>query len=445
MAAEYFLYCTLYNNTLVCRSNNSFAPLPPNTGEILIDYFIPETQSLYLYRESSGSITINNSTIINEYLEATNPPSADEYITYKIYSGYTGTTKLQLDNIENDIDFLSGKTDNNYVIFTGYTANTNQRLNGVDDDIMYLSGATTDLTSDFNQYVNITAPNQFVNVTGDSMTGTLRITGALSATERISGLTAYGSSCVYSPIICGTSCAISPITIGSTCVCSPVVFGSVSVCSPTVCSSTCLCSTGTARFTGAVTDASTLNVSGATILGSTLRTIGATTLANTLSVSGVTRLGTTTCLVSTPTIGSISTDRTLFWNPTDKSIKAIQLTGGSDNYFYSERTTQLSTTQTTCQLYIGYCPTTFIGGKYQVDFDAAVKNSATNRCSLVAFKIDGVTQGINFIKYGVSISSPYISKDITLTAGTHCFNVYYWSQAGTTTIYYANVRVKRIS
>ena len=381
MAAEYFKYDTTYGNTLVARSDTSFAPSPP-FGEIYIDYFIPEIQPLYLYRESGGTIVYNLQINVDDYLEATTPPpTPDDYLPVKYFTEYTG----------------------------------------------------------------IIAPATYVNVTGDSMTGSLRITGALSATQRISGLTAYGSSCIYSPIVCGTSCAISPITIGSTCVCSPVVFGSVSVCSPTVCSSTCLCSTGTARFTGAVTDASTLNVSGATILGSTLRTIGATTLANTLSVSGVTRLGTTTCLVSTPTIGSISTDRTLFWNPTDKSIKAIQLTGGSDNYFYSECTTQLSTTQTTCQLYIGYCPTTFIGGKYQVDFDAAVKNSATNRCSLVAFKIDGVTQGINFIKYGVSISSPHISKDITLTAGTHCFNVYYWSQAGTTTIYYGTVRVKRIS
>ena len=327
MAAEYFLYCTLYNNTLVCRSNNSFAPLPPNTGEILIDYFIPETQPLYLYRESSGSITINNSTIINEYLEATNPPSADEYITYKIYSGYTGITKLQLDNIEENVDYLSGKTDDNYVIFTGYTANTNQRLNGIDNDIMYLSGATADLTSDFNQYVSITAPNQFVNVTGDSMTGTLIITGALSATERISGLTAYGSSCIYSPIICGTSCTISPITIGSTCVCSPVVLGSVSVCSPTVCSSTCLCSTGTARFTGAVTAASTLNVSGNTTLGSQL-------YLNSMSTGGT------------------LADYTVVWNPTTKQLRSISPTGNACVYCYTENTTPANTTSTANQTYL---------------------------------------------------------------------------------------------
>ena len=404
MAFEYFKYHTGYTNTLVERSNTSFAPLVPPYKEIYIDFFIPQTQPLYFYRESGGSIVVNDQNTVTEYVDSTmGAATSDDYITVNTYTGYT----------------------------------------------------------------QIIAPNQFVNVTGDTMTGTLSTTTNISAGGQVSGSSVYGSvwihspivsgtscvqspitcgkTCVISPTICGTSCLISPITIGSSCVCSPVILGSTSVCSPTVCSSTCLCSTGTARFTGAVTDASTLNVSGATILGSTLRTIGATTLANTLSVSGVTRLGTTTCLVSTPTIGSISTDRTLFWNPTDKSIKAIQLTGGSDNYFYSERTTELSTTQTTCQLYIGYCPTTFIGGKYQVDFDAAVKNSATNRCSLVAFKIDGVTQGINFIKYGVSISSPHISKDITLTAGTHCFDVYYWSQAGTTTIYYGTVRVKRIS
>ena len=380
MAAEYFKYDTTYGNTLVARSDTSFAPSPP-FGEIYIDYFIPEIQPLYLYRESGGTIILNIQEIVEEYLEATAPPPSPT-------------------------DYL--------------------------------------FVRDFTEYTNVTAPATYVNVTGDSMTGTLRITGALSTTQRISGLTAYGSSCVYSPIICGTSCAISPITIGSTCVCSPVVFGSVSVCSPTVCSSTCLCSTGTARFTGAVTDASTLNVSGATILGSTLRTIGATTLVNTLNVSGVTRLGTTTCLVSTPAVGSISADRTLFWNPTDKCVKAIRLTGGSDNYYYSENFTSASTTQTTCQPYMGYCPTTFIGGRYQIDFEGAIQNSASNRCSLIAFKLDNVTQGLNFISYGRSTSAIAMTRDVTLTAGTHCFNIYYWSQAGTTTIYYANVRVKRI-
>ena len=67
MAAEYFLYTTLYNNTLTERSNNSFTPLPPDTGEIYIDYFIPEIQPLYYYRETGATIEHNDEETINEY------------------------------------------------------------------------------------------------------------------------------------------------------------------------------------------------------------------------------------------------------------------------------------------------------------------------------------------------------------------------------------------
>lgn len=412
MAAEYFLYHTGYSNTLMERSNTSFAPFPPDTGEIYIDYFIPNIQTLYLYRESGGTIIHNSQETIENFVhDIISPPTPYDYLYLNIFTGYTGVTApMTYVNVSGDTMTGSLYTTNN--LTAGGLVSGSSVCGGVWIHSPIVC-ANTCLEAGTVCSIGI--------VKGTILTGsTCTASPIICGTSYVQTPTMLASICACSPITCGSTCVISPITIGTSCVCSPIVLGSTCVDTPISRVSSCLCSIGTTMLSGA------------------------TTLANTLSVSGVTRLGTTTCLVSTPAVGSISADRTLFWNPTDKCVKAIRLTGGSDNYFYSERTTQLSTTQTTCQLYIGYCPTTFIGGKYQVDFDAAVKNSATNRCSLVAFKIDGVTQGINFIQYGVSISSPYISKDITLTAGTHCFDVYYWSQAGTTTIYYANVRVKRI-
>jgi hypothetical protein len=92
MAQEYFLYTTEFNNTLVDRSNSSFAPLPPNTGEIFINFFIPPNQPLYLYRESGGTIILNDDQTIKDYLNATVPPTEEEEELLAILSGLTGTT-----------------------------------------------------------------------------------------------------------------------------------------------------------------------------------------------------------------------------------------------------------------------------------------------------------------------------------------------------------------
>lgn len=100
MAAEYFLYTTEYNNTLLERSGSTFAPLPPNTGEIFIDYFIPTNQPLYLYRESGGTIVVNDQDTINEYLEGTAPPpEPDDNVTQSQFTGYTAQTETQLSAI----------------------------------------------------------------------------------------------------------------------------------------------------------------------------------------------------------------------------------------------------------------------------------------------------------------------------------------------------------
>ena len=90
MAFQYYLYSTSYNNTLVERSDNSFAPLPPNTGEIYSDFFIPEIQPLYYYCENSGLIVLNTEANISEYLqETTPPPESEDSVPQYQFTGYT--------------------------------------------------------------------------------------------------------------------------------------------------------------------------------------------------------------------------------------------------------------------------------------------------------------------------------------------------------------------
>lgn len=67
MAQEYFLYRTDFNNTIIDRSNTSFAPLSSGTSEIFIDFLIPNNQPLYYYRESGGTIVINDESNISDY------------------------------------------------------------------------------------------------------------------------------------------------------------------------------------------------------------------------------------------------------------------------------------------------------------------------------------------------------------------------------------------
>ena len=92
MALQYFLYDMTYGNTIVDRSNISFAP-SPLYGEIHIDYFIPETQPLYLYANSGGTggtIIVNSQENIDAYLGATElPPTPDGNVTYGEFTGAT--------------------------------------------------------------------------------------------------------------------------------------------------------------------------------------------------------------------------------------------------------------------------------------------------------------------------------------------------------------------
>ena len=112
MALEYFLYDTTYGNTLVNRSNISFAPFLPYC-QIYIDYFIPDIQPLFLYRESGGTIIHNQQSFINEYINSIMPPATStDYIQFGTFSDYSGTTATLIN---------TKLASSNFVTYTGTT------------------------------------------------------------------------------------------------------------------------------------------------------------------------------------------------------------------------------------------------------------------------------------------------------------------------------------
>ena len=125
MALEYFLYTTLYNNTLVDRSNTTFVPLPPNTGQIYTEFLIPNTQPLYYYKETGSTIVLNDEATIEAYLAGTAPPpQSDDDVVQSQFTGYTATT-------DSNIATLSAETVNKVVwknIWTGGTYQKNDMV-----------------------------------------------------------------------------------------------------------------------------------------------------------------------------------------------------------------------------------------------------------------------------------------------------------------------------
>jgi hypothetical protein len=439
MALEYFKYNTGYTNTLVERSNTSFAPLVPPYKQIYIDYFIPEIQPLYLYKESAGNIVFNTQTTIDTYLKATTPaPTPNDYLMTGVFTGFTGTTLPLNYYNKTQINSYSGKT----------LTNINTRV--------YRSGDT--MTGTLNTTANLTAVGM---VSGSSVYGSVWIhSPIISGSSRVQAPITCGKTCVASPvlfgstcsnsplhcgacmlatsyicspiitgstkvsspIVCATSCVNAPIVLGSNYICSPTITGSTKVCSPTIIGTTCLCSVGTTRL------------------------VGATTAASTLNVSGITKFQSDVCLLNPPTLTG-SSSYTMFWNPNSKRIAVYKVSGGSTNYYYKECATICCTTSTTCIKYLGYTGTTMPAGGYQVDFTEQVGQSNSNATVYGAFKINNVLQGSDFLlkmnQAGFTFTNT-LSRDITLPAGTNCFDMYYWAGGGTACATFASVRIRKI-
>jgi hypothetical protein len=131
MALLYYLYQTNSGNTVIDRSETSFAPLPPNTGELQYDILIPETQPLYYYRESGSTIVPNDDATIQLFKETIYPPTDDDKVSYETFTAYTNTNNTRVTNVEtaiitvdNNVTFVSGATDQNTADITSVSGQT---------------------------------------------------------------------------------------------------------------------------------------------------------------------------------------------------------------------------------------------------------------------------------------------------------------------------------
>ena len=454
MALEYFLYTELYNNTLIDRSMTSFAPLPADTGQILIDFLIPETQPLYLYKEDAGLIVANDDATIEAYVAGTAPPpQPDDDVIQSQFTGYTATTNILIGTKLNTSDFNS---------YSGSTlTNINTRVYRSGDTMtgtlcstsnLFASGAVTG--SSVSASVLMTTPilNASTSVCAPRITGSTCITSPITC----------GTTLVQSPVLCGSTCAIAPITIGSTCVCSPRIVGSISAVAPIVSGSTCVTSPITCATTrvqsplicGSSSVLSPL-VSGVTVCAGTClcsvgttRLVGAITAASTLNVSGNTTLGAQTYL-NTPSTGGTLSDYNVVWDPITKVVRTLPVSGGTasvycyaDNRVTGNNATDVNATYLTRTWNLP-------SGYYEYEFSAIFGNDTANRCAIICFLFDGAVVGsCNLMKTNDTNvrSSAYITQNNAITTGIHSASmVYRQCGGGTASIYTGTIRVQKIA
>ncbi len=412
MALEYFLYTELYNNTLIDRSDTTFAPLPADTGQIYIDFLIPETQPLYLFKEDAGLIVPNNDANVNSYLEGTAPPiQVGDSVTQHVFTGYTATT------------------DTRYALqteFTGFTATTDARITNNGAAITINAGNITGNTADINTRVYRS---------GDTMTGSLSTSGNFTAVGAVTGSSVSASVLMTTPIlnastsvcapqISGSTCMTAPITCGTTSVISPVLNGSTCVTTPTVCAGTCLCSVGTSYFNGGTTAASFLNVSGVTTFGGDI------------------------CLTN-PNTGGTLNDYGVKWDPITKQIRTIPSgTGGTANVYCYVDCRVIGNNITDVNAIYMTESWSLPSGYYEYEYNAHFGNNATNRCAVVCFLMDGSVVGhCNLMKTNDTnvIATAYVTQNNQLSGGTYTPSIVYKGcGGGVTSIYYGSIRVQKI-
>lgn len=169
--AIFYLYRTDIGNTLISGSTTSFAPLPPNTGEIF-STFLPVVfdQALYYYRESGGTIIENtNENILAgiELFRTENYSQEIEQVDDAIaqasdFFGFgepdvpsvSATTEVYTDVILSGFTKLSGNTQNDLAYISGVTDQNTSDIQANDADIAFISGVTD---SNFNLFTGFTA------------------------------------------------------------------------------------------------------------------------------------------------------------------------------------------------------------------------------------------------------------------------------------------------
>jgi hypothetical protein len=322
-------------------------------------------------------------------------------------------------------------------VFTGYSASTLVNINtrALKTSIATYTGttavATYVLKSSINTYTGTTAPNLYVCKTNfNTYTG---------ATHTCMDRHAYLSGATFTGVVRGVTPAINDNT---TCFATTAYYiGQAGTANPLMNAGVCV---GTSNLFARQDhvhpkDSTKLSLSGGTMTG-------ALVIDSNLTVTGTTILRGTTCL-GTPAAGSIVTDRTLFWNPTTCAVHAVHLTGGSDSYFYTEKTTTATIAAgVTVTPYLSGTPWTFLAGRYEIYFNAQFGNSAAGGTCL-QFLCDNTIIGTRYLNGGQTggwVSSASLSRDVTMTAGCHCLEIRFSRDANTACVTYGMIRAKRI-
>ena len=390
MALEYFLYITQYNNTLVDRGDTSFTPTPPY-GEIHIDFLIPQTQPLYLYRESGGTIVLNDDVTINAYLEGTaDPPGMDDNVLQYEYTGYTATTDIRLEGTENDVTYISGVTDtkHNILDFNNFTGTT-LPADYYDKTEINSYSATTDTiigsklnASDFNLY---------------SGTTDVRLDGVDNDVVYLSGQTDTKINIIdFNSYSATTDTRLDSID-------NDVVYLS-----------------GQTDIKLAITDFDTYSAATDTYIETKIDKV----------------TGATGHLPIFLTNGNIE----------DSGVTIDSLTGGTGYYYYIDLTGNVTTTSPTTVVYLSGRSAILTAGTWSIDFNAIGGNTSPNKAIVVEFYIDSILQGypIRFkTNDPAAVIAFVVSKDLTLTNDTHLFEIKFSAPiAGTAYIEYGSIRAR---
>jgi hypothetical protein len=132
----------------------------------------------------------------------------------------------------------------------------------------------------------------------------------------------------------------------------------------------------------------------------------------------------------------------------DSGISIDNITGGTGFYFYVDKETTQTTSSNSNVVYLTGTGTGLQAGTWSVDFNAVGGNNQKNKTIFVSFYIDNALQGSEQTVESTSGSdrlSFSISKDLTLTAGSHTFEIRFRVGNGTGAIDYGAIRAKLVN
>lgn len=121
----------------------------------------------------------------------------------------------------------------------------------------------------------------------------------------------------------------------------------------------------------------------------------------------------------------------------------------NEDFINTGCTTFSGITSATCVPYLSGSPWTFKAGKYLVDFNATIGNSANGGTTLVKFSCDGtVVGGSNLCYISAANAGSHIavslSRDLTMTAACHCLEIFIWQGGNAACIFSGMIRARRI-